>query len=331
MRMLRNPEIRRMLLISVPLCVGVTCIVAHRDRQAGKLTALLCVVLLGLYLFSAWRRYRSMAKLAADIDAVLHGRQDIHFAHYTEGEISLLRSELNKLTVRLTEQTDQLQREKVQLAESMADISHQMRTPLTAVNLLLAGLSDTSPADEGYQRKIFALRRQVIRMDWLVNALLKLAKLDAGTVRFQRERVVLSDLVARAAEPLSILMEVKGQTLRINASGAAVCDPAWTAEALSNILKNCTEHMDSGEIFVTAEENAVCACICVRDTGSGIDPNDLPHLFERYYKGSGASEESVGIGLALSRSILAAQNGTLTASNYAGGAEFKMKLYKSVV
>lgn len=329
--MLRNPEIRRMLAVSVPLCAIFCAVCLWLDVRAGLLTAALSILLLTLYLFSARRRYRTMARLAEDIDAVLHGRRDISFAQYTEGEVSLLRSELRKMTVRLTEQSEQLRQEKVQLAESMADISHQMRTPLTAVNLLLTGLRDPDTTEDARQNSLRTLRRQVQRMDWLVNALLKLAKLDAGTVHFRRERVALSELIARAAEPLSILMEVKGQHLSVQASGSAECDIAWTAEALGNILKNCTEHMQEGTITVTAEENAVAACIRIRDEGSGIDPEDLPHLFERYYKGRNASKESVGIGLALSRSIAVAQNGTLSAANVQGGAEFTLKLYKGTV
>ncbi len=329
--MLRNPEIRRMLAIAVPLCAVFTALCLWLDFRAGLLTAVLSLLLITLYLLGAHKRYRMMARLAEDIDAVLHGRRDISFAQYTEGELSLLRSELRKMTVRLTEQAEQLREEKVQLAESMADISHQMRTPLTAVNLLLAGLSDPDATEEARRNSLRTLRRQMQRMDWLVNSLLKLAKLDAGTVQFRREPVALSALIARAAEPLSILMEVKGQHLCVQASGSADCDAAWTAEALGNILKNCTEHMGEGTITVTAEENAVAACICIRDEGGGIDPEDLPHLFERYYKGRNASAESVGIGLALSRSIAAAQNGTLTAANVKGGAEFTLKLYKGTV
>ena len=128
----------------------------------------------------------------------------------------------------------------------------------------------------------------------------------------------------------SVGMELRGQQLQVEASGNVRCDPAWTAEALGNILKNCSEHMQEGTITVRAEENAVASVVVIRDTG-GIAPQDLPHLFERYYKGENAPEQSVGIGLALSRSIAAAQNGTLTAANVPGGAEFTMKLYKGIV
>lgn len=126
-------------------------------------------------------------------------------------------------------------------------------------------------------------------------------------------------------------LHARGQQLQVEASGNVRCDPAWTAEALGNILKNCSEHMQEGTITVRAEENAVASVVVIRDTGGGIALQDLPHLFERYYKGENAPEQSVGIGLALSRSIAAAQNGTLTAANVPGGAEFTMKLYKGIV
>lgn len=203
-----------------------------------------------------------------------------------------------------------------------------MRTPLTAVNLLLTSLA--GHVDEESRGDVRALRRQVARMDWLVESLLKLAKLDAGTARFCPETIPLSPCCAGGGA-VCHRMELRGQQLQVEASGNVRCDPAWTAEALGNILKNCSEHMQEGTITVRAEENAVASVVVIRDTGGGIAPQDLPHLFERYYKGENAPEQSVGIGLALSRSIAAAQNGTLTAANVPGGAEFTMKLYKGIV
>lgn len=305
--MLRNPELRRALLLGglVTLLASAAAALLSGWR-AACVTLALGVVLLGLYTVELCRRYRAMARLAADIDAVLHGSGDIHLADYGEGEVSLLRSEVRKMTLRLREQSAQLEKEKLQLADAMADISHQMRTPLTAVNLLLTSLA--GHVDEESRGDVRALRRQVARMDWLVESLLKLAKLDAGTARFCPETIPLSALLARAAEPFAIGMELRGQQLQVEASGNVRCDPAWTAE-----------------------ENAVASVVVIRDTGGGIAPQDLPHLFERYYKGENAPEQSVGIGLALSRSIAAAQNGTLTAANVPGGAEFTMKLYKGIV
>lgn len=148
---------------------------------------------------------------------MLHGSGDIHLADYGEGEVSLLRSEVRKMTLRLREQSAQLEKEKLQLADAMADISHQMRTPLTAVNLLLTSLA--GHVDEESRGDVRALRRQVARMDWLVESLLKLAKLDAGTARFCPETIPLSALLARAAEPFAIGMELRGQQLQVEASG----------------------------------------------------------------------------------------------------------------
>ena len=236
--MLRNPEVRRCLLLCVPLGAAVTVVITLLDWRAGLLAGALCLAFLLIYLADARRRYRNMARLADDLDAVLHGRPGVTLSQYTDGEVSLLRSQLQKLVVRLSEQAAQLQQEKSQLAEAMADISHQIRTPLTAVNLLLAGLSEPEAGEDAREAVVFALRRQMERIDWLVNSLLKLAWLDAGTVRFLKESVSLSELIRRAAEPLSILMEVKGQSLRVPAEGNAVCDPQWTAEALGNILKS---------------------------------------------------------------------------------------------
>lgn len=300
--MLRNPELRRALLVGGLLTLlASAAAMSLSGWQAACVALALGTVLLVLYGVELCCRYRAMARLAADIDAVLHGSGDIHLADYGEGEVSLLRSEVRKMTLRLREQSAQLEKEKLQLADAMADISHQMRTPLTAVNLLLTSLA--GHVDEESRGDVRALRRQVARMDWLVESLLKLAKLDAGTARFCPETIPLSALLARAAEPF----------------------------AIGNILKNCSEHMQEGTITVRAEENAVASVVVIRDTGGGIAPQDLPHLFERYYKGENAPEQSVGIGLALSRSIAAAQNGTLTAANVPGGAEFTMKLYKGIV
>ena len=329
--MLKNPEIRRTLCLFLPIGAAGAALAWYFNPRAGIVTTAAVLAILAIWLIETFRRYRAMARLAAELDEVLHGKSGVVLSEYTEGEVSLLRSQLQKLTVCLREQAAQLEAEKKQLAEAMADISHQIRTPLTAVNLLLTELSSPENGENARAAAVFALRQQAARIDWLVNSLLKLAKLDAGTVHLRPQSLALSDLITRAAEPLAVVMDVKGQTLEVRASGSVVCDPQWTAEALGNILKNCTEHMEAGRITVTAEETAVASCITVCDEGGGIDPQDLLHLFERYYKGKNASSQSVGIGLALSRSIIAAQNGTLRAANRGAGAEFTVKFYKTAV
>jgi signal transduction histidine kinase len=170
---------------------------------------------------------------------------------------------------------------------------------------------------------------------WLISTLLKISKLDAGTVKFKSEPVSVPQLVKKASEPFAVPMDLRGQQLRtdISAGAAFLGDLYWTSEAIGNIIKNCTENTpEGGEIGITAAENALYTEIVIEDSGCGIDEADLPHIFERFYKGKNSSEQSAGIGLALARMIIAAENGTVKAENKKdGGARFTVRFYKSTV
>lgn len=172
-------------------------------------------------------------------------------------------------------------------------------------------------------------------VDWLVNALLKISKIDAGTAVFVKERVDASELVEKAIGPLGIPMELREQTVvkEIEDQAGFLGDAAWSTEALGNVLKNCMEHTgQGGTLWIRVGENHLYTEFVIEDNGPGIDSEDLPHLFERFYKGKGAADSNVGIGLALARMIVCAQNGTLKAENRAeGGARFTMRFYKGVV
>ena len=177
------------------------------------------------------------------------------------------------------------------------------------------------------------LKSLLRRTQWMVESLLKLSKLDAGTVKLERTKVSISDLIQRAAAPLAIPMDVRGQSLQLECcSENMLCDLTWTAEALGNILKNCSEHTpEGGRITVSVEKNALFTQITIDDTGPGLNTQDIPHLFERFYKGKNASDSSYGIGLALSRTIVTAQNGTIQAMNTSNGARFVLKFYEQVI
>ena len=166
-----------------------------------------------------------------------------------------------------------------------------------------------------------------------METLLKISKLDVGTVKLLHNPVRVVDLIARAAEPLAISMDLRDQRLVVCCKEEAFAgDLVWTAEALGNILKNAMEHTPTGgTVTVTAMETALFTQITVEDTGPGFDSKDIPHLFERFYKGSNASENSYGIGLALARTVITAQNGTLQAMNGESGARFVIKFYKQVI
>ncbi len=271
--------------------------------------------------------------MAADIDRILHGEASMPIEQYSEGELAILQSEIYKMTVRLREGQHNLQKDKVYLADSLADISHQIRTPLTSINLLVSFLSDANITEEKRIKVTHELYEHLSRIDWLITALLKISKLDAGTAQFKRESVALDELIRKSVSPILVPMDLRDQTLQVETDGEFTGDLSWTCEAITNIVKNCMEHTpDGGTIEITATENALYSEIIIADNGSGIDAEDLPHIFERFYKGKNSDDKSFGIGLALARMIISSQNGTIKAENNpTNGARFIIRFYKGTV
>lgn len=184
---------------------------------------------------------------------------------------------------------------------------------------------------DDYIPKPFRPRELISRINWLIESMLKMAKMDAGTAYLKPEIIPVEQLLAKALEPLLIPLELRGVNLVQSCEKVEIlCDLSWTTEAVLNILKNCMEHTPSdGEIHITTISTALYTQITIEDTGSGFDKEDLPHLFERFYKGKDASSQSVGIGLALSRMIFGAQNATVKAENRPdGGARFLIRFYR---
>lgn len=299
----------------------------------GLLTLALCFGFCAVCLvFSRWR-YGKLKKLSEDLEMLLYSGKPLPIQDYSEGELSILSSQIQKMTTRLMENTSALEADKRYLADSMAGISHQLRTPLTAMQLTAAMLSASDLTDERRLELTVELKHLLSRTGWLVESLLKLSRLDAGVVQFACAPIAARDLVCRASVPLTIPMELREQRL-VTACGDAMLrvDMVWTAEALGNVLKNAMEHTPpGGTITVKAEETALFTCITVEDTGPGFDREDIPHLFERFYKGKDNTGSGYGIGLALARMIVAAQNGTIQASNGPKGAVFTMKFYKQII
>lgn len=300
---------------------------------AGVLVLTMVVAAIAIHLTTERYRYRRLQKLSQDLDKLLVSGIPLPIREYSEGELSILANQMQKLTLRLTESAEAMRKEKVFLADSLADISHQLRTPLTAMNLTTSMLRSPSLTEEKRMELTGELRNLLARTDWLVETLLKLSKLDAGTVKLTRQNVSVGQLIQRAAQPIAIAMELRSQSLEIDCGEEVLlCDPVWTAEALGNILKNCMEHTpENGKISIAVNQNPLFTQIDVEDTGSGFDPKDIPHLFERFYKGSNASQNSYGIGLALARTVITAQDGTIQAMNRDNGARFVIKFYSQVI
>ena len=333
MKTLRNPELRRELLIYGLLTLaafGLGFLISPGCAAALLGLGAACT---GLHFFFLQRRYRALEALSRSIDEVLHGQNALRIEGSTEGELAILQSEIRKMAVRLQEAAAQTQRDKLALSEGLADISHQLRTPLTAMNLTLSLLSREGIEEARRLALTRELKQSLARIDWLVETLLKLSKLDAGTVALASRQVTVRELIDAATEPLGIPMELRSQQLRVQCADERFTgDLAWSAEALGNLVKNCMEHTpQGGEISITARQTPIFTELLVQDTGPGFVPEDIPHLFERFYRGKNAGAESIGIGLALARSVVAAQNGTIRAYNTAQGACFELRFYHTVV
>ena len=328
-----NKELRRSIVVIAIATIILTIAGFAISIACGCLVLVACIVIAGIHIGTEIYRYRRLQKLSADLDRLLISGTPLPITEYNEGELSILANQVQKLTLRLTEAAEVVEADKKYLADSLADISHQLRTPLTAMTLTTTMLRTSELTDEKRMELTSELRSLLTRTDWLVETLLKISKLDAGTVKLAADNVSVKELISRSAAPIAIPMELRNQTLIVSCGEERFTgDLVWSAEALGNILKNCVEHTpEGGTITVTAQETALYTQIEVEDTGSGFDSKDIPHLFERFYKGSNASQSSYGIGLALARTVITAQNGTVQAMNGSAGAKFVIKFYKQVI
>ena len=334
MKLSNNPEIRKFLLITVMPSLLLCFIMAFFSKIAAISVLAVSIFLIVSFFIFTKKRYNRLNALSETIDKILHGNDTINIKSYGEGELSMLESDVQKMLVRLRDQKDKLEKDRTFFADSIADISHQLRTPLTSINLILSLIEASDTTKERREELLRELSKLITKTEYLVSVLLKISKIDAGTVQFEKKETDLNALIRKSAEPLLIPMDIKNQKLCINADDISLnCDSAWSIEAFGNILKNCTEHTpENGEITVTATNTPIFTEIIITDTGSGFNEEDIPHIFERFYKGQNSSKESFGIGLNLAKMIITAHNGTVKAENsQSGGAEFTIRFYKQVV
>lgn len=304
------------------------------SREAAFILLGFSLVLLLLHDLSRRRTMKELSRLSTAVDRVLRNTEQLVIEEFDEGEISLLSSEIRKMTIRLREKNTALQKEQQFMKESLEDISHQLRTPLTSMILLVGLLRD--PSKKAHQREYLQeLSKLLSHMQWLIETLLTLSRVEAGAVRFQEVPVRCRDLLAAALEPLSVALELKDIAVTVNVEGEPSFpgDMHYCTEALVNLLKNCMEHTpEGGSITIEAKENPICTCILITDSGNGISAEDLPHIFERFYRSSEFAKNGYGIGLAFARKVITAQNGRIKVRNAdPHGAQFELCFYKTVV
>lgn len=292
---------------------------------------LLTIISIALIICMIYKE-KQIKQISQQVNAILFQQKDIYIPYYKEGTLSFLESEIVKLVNRLSEQNRLLLEDKIILKQSLEDISHQMKTPLTSLNLVHERLKMT----EGTDKKKLLKEQQLLldKIEWLVITLLKIAQIDSNTVTFQKENISQKELYIKLVKPFEIQLELKDISIELEADQTYIedIDILWTLEALSNIFKNCIEHTEQGgNIKIIMNNNPLYSEIIIQDNGNGIDSEDLIHLFERFYKGKNATQQSVGIGLSLSHMIIEKQNGTISVENTYPGAKFTIHFYKEVI
>ncbi len=322
---------------SAIICAAAACIAAGVCFFFSRVCAAVCfaagaICTAAVFAFNK-KRFDRVAELNTYLERVCAGDFAFNIQNNSEGELSVLRNNLHKVIRMLSTSNERLQKDKTFLADSLADISHQLKTPLTSMTVITDLLKDeTDP--EKQQEFIKIIESQCQKMTWLITTLLKLSKLDAGTAEFNITEINSAELIEKSAEPFMIIAELKYITIEKNAESFEMnADMAWSVEAFQNIIKNCIEHTPAnGKIIISAHSTSVYNEFTVEDNGSGIPPEDLPHIFERFYHGKGSSEESVGIGLALAKTVLEKQKASVTAESRLGeGTKFTVKFYKTIV
>lgn len=330
---MRNKEFVLPLLIASAVSLVVSIILIFVNLLCGIVCLVLSAGIVLTFALINKKRYQKIEKLNDYLSAVVRGDYSFDIESNQEGELSILSNNLYKVITELHAYSEKVSADKVNLSKSLADISHQLKTPLTAIGVSTDILSANLQGTEN-QKFISIIEDESEKMNWLVQSLLKLSKIDAGTVAMNMQSVDLRDLLGEVVAPFEINLELKNITLEVTKENFELnCDRQWFTEALRNILKNAVEHSSrGGRISISAKKETLFSEISISDTGSGILPEDLPHIFERFYKSKNSKGDSVGIGLALSKEIVTKHNGKIEVETEPGkGTTFTVKLYKGII
>ena len=330
---MKNKEFFISVIISVAATAAISIIMLFINKTGAIACAFLGIILIAVFCVYTNKRYRAISDLNDYLSLVCAGNYDYAIEDNSEGELSILQNNLLKVITQLKTQNEVIEADKKYLSDSLADISHQLKTPLTSMLVVSELLEkETDEAKRGEFTEIINV--QCERMSWLIQTLLKLSKLDAGTAEISRDELSVNELIESSLAPFMLTLDLRNITVSKSINDFTFTgDKNWSIEAFQNIIKNCIEHTpNGGQLTISTDETTLFKRIVIADNGCGIAKEDLPHIFERFYHGKNASAESVGIGLALSKTILNKENASVTVLSTEGeGTEFEIKFYKSVV
>ena len=330
---MNDKEIRIILIVSSVLTAVLSVICAFFSKICAVLCLTLGIILIMIFAAVTKRRYKNLSDLNDYLSLVCKGIYDMNIDDNTEGELSILKNNLYKVITLLQSQNEYLKNDKLYLADSIADISHQLKTPLTSMMVMCELLENEENPDKR-QEFVAVINNQLSKMKWLITNILKISKLDADATEFKREEVSISKVLDDSLKPFILTAELKNVAIQNGANDFVFNgDESWTVEAVSNIVKNCLEHTnDGGKIIIASGSTNLYNKLTISDNGCGIAKEDLPHIFERFYHGKNSSKDSVGIGLALAKTVFEKENASVSVESEQGiGSVFEIRFYKSVV
>lgn len=270
--------------------------------------------------------------IAKRIERINLGDYSLQIDRNSEDELSLLDNQIYRTAVKFREQAENSNKDKENLQKSLSDISHQLKTPLTSIIVMVDNILDDDDMPLEIRREFLNdIKHNTNIISFLVQSLLKLSKLDAEAVKFRYEQVEVKSIVDECIKNTAVMAEILGVRLETDCNDIILnCDKKWLCEAVTNIIKNCIEHSHNGNIKITADQNKLYTKISIKDNGNGITKEDLPHIFERFYKGKNSSDDSVGIGLSLAKTIIEKQGGYISVSSELNkGSEFVIKFFNN--
>lgn len=296
------------------------------------LCAVSCLALTAIFLKYCKNQKAEAERLAGYLRKINRRNYDLELKANSEDEMSQLQSEIYKTTVMLKEQADNSQKDKENLKQSLSDISHQIKTPLTSIMVMLDDIIEDENMPEDIKRDFLNdIRRSSNSISFLVQSILTLSKLDANSIVLKSKTENVKKILDECVKNTEVLAEIKGVETSVGCDDSLTlsCDFKWLCEAITNIVKNCIEHtIEGGFVKLKAEKTSLCTKITVTDNGCGIAKEDLPHIFERFYKGRNSDENSVGIGLALAKTIIEKSGGSIYADSEQGkGTKFTVTLF----
>lgn len=292
---------------------------------------IICLVYLTIIINNDKRKEKEINEVIKIIEEINNKNYSFKMKDINEEDLSLLKNEIYKTTIMLNEISEISKKDKKELEESLEDISHQLKTPLTSILIMIDTLLDDEDMDQNTREDFLRnMKREVMNINFLVKSILKLSRLDTNTVKFISKKESVKEIIKEAILNVSLLSDLKNVKIETNLSDSFItCDYKWQIEALTNILKNSIEHSyENNKVLIESSENNAYIKITIKDFGSGIAKEDINHIFERFYKGKDSDYDSIGIGLALSKSIIEKQNGKISVESSDDGTTFTIKYFK---